>query len=374
VVAVFSKADPTKTLWVVARGTTTLHDMMADLDITDYATISIGGLPLPKKMTERVKNNIKLLSNIIKRTGAEQINFCGHSLGGAVAGCFFYIYNAEENSALKTKLFTVNSPQLLRSIPEFLVCANKKIEMAVLATQVHNIVQRLDIVARAQGPNTLPSYVYWIPNIGMKIHQMERSMAFQKRKRGGPARDGFLCFGIYYSLNPSHSGRSSTELKIVDGPQLISVFSSDVKGFTAAIAVDHNSETVASTLMELCPAYKSQFSWGEYGKVVKKPSMEKYQPLKGKEALVSKYVVVKAKKRSMVNYNISKKSSLTIIHHYQIYKAFKGLCVSLFFCLDTFFEYFFYVTEGGLQDDIQIRYLGMPPSDKGFDTPRDYKR
>ena len=79
-VAIYSKSDPTKTIWVSARGTQTVVDVFTDL-FWLVETKVIGGLPFPAEPLIRAEKSLVLLLEFIKKTDAKQINFCGHSLG-----------------------------------------------------------------------------------------------------------------------------------------------------------------------------------------------------------------------------------------------------------------------------------------------------
>ena len=88
VVAFISKTDESKTMWVVARGTVTLTDMLTDiLWLAD--TTSLGGLQFPTIPLQRAETSLKLLLEFISKHDPNKINFCGHSLGGAIAGTIF---------------------------------------------------------------------------------------------------------------------------------------------------------------------------------------------------------------------------------------------------------------------------------------------
>ena len=173
VVAFTSKADQTKTMWVVARGTQTVVDVVTDL-LWLASTTTIGGLSLPSEPLIRAEKSLKVLQEFLNRTETKQICFCGHSLGGAIAGAIFYLYNIQAVNPLKTKLITVNSPQLLKAVPDFLVNGDNKIEMANITKNIHNIVQRVDFIPRSVAPNLIPSYIFEIPGIGKKLQELEK--------------------------------------------------------------------------------------------------------------------------------------------------------------------------------------------------------
>ena len=178
------------------------------------------------------------------------------------------MYNIQETNALKTKLITVSSPQLLKSVPDFLVKLDgTKIDMKVLSQSIYNIVQRVDIIPRTVAPNELPQFIYEVPIIGPKMKEIE-----EKFLKSGSPRNGFICIGSYFALNPSHSQRKSIQLKLVDGPKLLNSFSSDIKAMLVAATLDHTSTTTADALIELCPNYKKKFNWGESRKIIG-PSM-----------------------------------------------------------------------------------------------------
>ena len=79
-VAFYSKSDPTKTIWVSARGTQTVVDVFTDL-LWLCETKILGGLPFPAEPLIRAGKSLIVLLEFIKRTDATNINFCGHSLG-----------------------------------------------------------------------------------------------------------------------------------------------------------------------------------------------------------------------------------------------------------------------------------------------------
>jgi hypothetical protein len=139
--------------------------------------------------------------------------------------------------------------------------------MSVLSKSIYNIVQRVDIIPRSVAPNELPKFVYEVPGIGPKLKEIE-----EKFLKGGSPRHGFECVGSYFALNPSHSGRKSIQLKLVDGPKLLNAFSTDAKAMAVAVLLDHSSDVTAEALIELCPSYKKKFNWGESRKIIG-PSM-----------------------------------------------------------------------------------------------------
>lgn len=276
-VAFISKSDPTKTLWVVCRGTQTIVDVFTDL-MWLVDTNIIGGLPFAAEPLIRAGKSLIILLEFMKRFEVEQMNFCGHSLGGAIAGAMFYLYNIQEKNALPTKLITVSAPQLLKSVPEYIVSGDKKIKMTDLEKQVYNIVQRVDFIPRSVAPNSMPKFIFEVPVIGQKLKELEK--LFQERNS---PRNGFSCFGTYYSLNPSHRNRKTIEFRLVDGVKLLNAFSSDLQGMSQCISPmgnnDHRSDVTADSLIDLCPAYKSKFSWGETRKIIGQsmPFPEKYR-------------------------------------------------------------------------------------------------
>jgi hypothetical protein len=203
-----------------------------------------------------------LLAPFIEKSDAKRIIFTGHSLGGAVSGCLFYMYNyvsMQQSSQLDSFLITISSPQLLVEVPQFMTSPDDstKVDMTTLSTRVHNLVQRTDIVPRIVGPNKLPKFLYEMQGVGSKIVAIEKELL--KRLKVG--RDSFSCFGQYYALNPSHMTRKTFEVKHVSGTEVLSVFSSDLTFLALAVLLDHDSDTTAMSLIELCPSYKSKFIW-----------------------------------------------------------------------------------------------------------------
>ena len=146
--------------------------------------------------------------------------------------------------------------------------------MSVLSQSIYNIVQRVDIIPRSVAPNELPAFIFEAPGIGAKLKEIEEKFA-----QSGNPRNGFECIGSYFSLNPSHGGRKSIQLKLVDGPKILNAFSTDAKGMAVAILLDHSSDVTADALIELCPNYKKKFNLGENRKLIgpTMPFPEKYR-------------------------------------------------------------------------------------------------
>lgn len=216
----------------------------------------------------------------ITKNDPKQINFCGHSLGGAISGTIFYLYNLRTKKAISSKLITVGSPQLLKTIPNHIELKDVKIDMKQLAKNVHNIIQRVDLIPRIVAPNALPQFLSSVPVVGTKIAEIEKFFS----ERGNP-RDGFQCFGSYYSLNPTHKSRKTLEMKLVDGAELLNVFNSDLKYMAASLSqfIDHDSLVTATSLLGLTPSYQNMFNMGECRKIKDNhlPFPEKYRKSKG---------------------------------------------------------------------------------------------
>jgi len=262
-------------MWVVARGTVTITDMLTDISwLAD--TTSLGGIDLPTIPLKRAETSLKILLEFISKHDPKKINFCGHSLGGAIAGTIFYLYNLRTKKAVSSKLITVGSPQLLKTIPDHIELNDVKVDMKALAKQVHNIIQRVDLIPRLVAPNALPQFLSKVPVVGPKIAEIEKFFS----DRNNP-RDGFKCFGSYYSLNPVHSSRKALEMKLVDGKELLNVFNSDLKYMAASLLqfVDHDSLVTATSLLGLTPNYQSKFIMGETRKIkgAPFPFPEKYR-------------------------------------------------------------------------------------------------
>jgi len=288
-------------MWVVARGTQTVVDVLTDiLWLAD--TKIIGGLALPAEPLIRAEKSLNILLEFIKRTEVKQICFCGHSLGGAISGAIYYLYNIQEMNPVNTKLITINSPHILKSVPEFVVNGDKKIEMSNITKNIHNIVQRVDFIPRSVAPNSLPNYIFEIPGIGSKLKDLEKYF----HEKGSP-RHGFECVGTYYSLNPSHKGRTSINFNLVDGSKLLNAFSSDPKYLSVALAIDHSSDTVSNCLMELCPSYKNKFNWGKDGRKIN--GMAITIPEKYKKKIIKKDNNIRVGETSPTKNNSNKNSS-----------------------------------------------------------------
>ena len=162
----------------------------------------------------------------------------------------------------------MGSPQLLQATPDHIELDDVKIDMKKLAKQVHNIIQRVDLIPRIVAPNSLPQFLSKVPVVGPKIAEIEKFFS----EKGNP-RDGFQCFGSYYSLNPVHNSRKALEMKLVDGKELLNVFNSDLKYMAASLLqfVDHDSLVTATSLLGLTPNYQSKFNMGESRKIKGSP-------------------------------------------------------------------------------------------------------
>lgn len=236
-------------------------DILTDLNWLAESTV-LGNINFPSVALERAEKAFLVLMDFIKNIDASRICFTGHSLGGAVAGTMFYLYHLKVQKTLPSQLFTIGSPQLLKSIPDHLIYKDKKVDMNLLSKSVHNIVQRLDIIPRLVAPNTLPEFLTTMKVFGPKIVEIENYF----KSKNAP-RDGFKCFGNYYALNPGYLERDNVEIKVVDGPTLLNVFSSDMTGLAVAVPGDHSSDSSAEALIQLAPQYKSKFNWGEVRKI-----------------------------------------------------------------------------------------------------------
>ena len=241
---VFAYFDPMavndRTVWVVCRGTATIRDMVADLkwlaDIVPFANLHVPQVP-----AERAIASCSLLHPFLEDLAREfgqsygptRVAFCGHSLGGAVAGtmCMKYVMDTG-GLGLDYICVTLAAPHYLPhdpsrnvSLPEMLQWdrSTRQVLLSQLMDKTHNVVQRFDLVPRMVGPHPLPKALL-VAFKNMGIDELLESMKVR--------RDRFQVVGRNYMLNPAHGGRVRTVFKQVHDPvALLASFPSDMTYF-----------------------------------------------------------------------------------------------------------------------------------------------
>ena len=158
---------------------------------------------------------------------------------------------------LETLVITLGAPQMLnKNLPNKVTWhpgLGHDVDLQKLESRCHHIINRFDITPRIVGPHELPSAYYTIPLIGEKIKEFTTSLN----------RGSFGCYGKFYSLNPSHAGRTTTVLKAVrNGVDILGKFP-DIKFIMQALKTDHGSDASAISIAELLPAYSKSYVYAD---------------------------------------------------------------------------------------------------------------
>lgn len=276
VVAVYDPTnDRTATIWVIARGTATITDAMADVQWLSNIN-AMGDLPLPEVPVTRANLCLPKLLTFVEThrstsTPPRRICFCGHSLGGAIAAGIFLKYHMYEANALATLLVTLGCPQMfMKDSPKAVRWGPgmHEVNLHELQSRVHHVVQQLDIIPRLVGPHSLPEELLTVPIIGdailkfLKLLNEDKDEDAQIDLKTSDPRKKFDCYGNFYSLSPPHDKRSHVILKKVsEGKALLGAFPVNLSYITAALTQDHSSDMSALSMISLMPEYDLSFEY-----------------------------------------------------------------------------------------------------------------
>ena len=266
VLAIFDPNDEKQSVWVVCRGTQTIQDISGDLmwlaDIRPFANIHV-----PWIAQERAERSIQALHHFLADLrnefgqsghGPRRVAFCGHSLGGAVAGTMALSYLIQTgHKQLDFICITLAAPHYLPNS----FCQGQRLpskidnaDLKIFTDRLHNVVQRLDLVPRMVGPQRLPKVLY---DAMLKVNVDIDKQLFA---RFPCPREHFQIVGSNYLLNPSHDKRKQTIfLRVNDAVQMLGVFPSDLMYFTLTLAQDHNSDSSKDALRSMCHDNRGNF-------------------------------------------------------------------------------------------------------------------
>jgi hypothetical protein len=161
--AIFKEVD-TKRFYVTFRGSTTANDWLVDLstapaNMSQSSTPSYvhsGFLSVVQSSFEKIKSTLSANNTVGE---GYTLLVTGHSLGGATAQVFAWLYSKAPVTGLDLdkEIFTFAAPQILWSKPE-------NINPIIPTTVVTNVVNKNDIVPRLLGPRTNDLVITLIPD------------------------------------------------------------------------------------------------------------------------------------------------------------------------------------------------------------------
>lgn len=260
------------TIWVSIRGSHTGEDVIHDATWC-LQTGALGDLEVPLGVIQRCQSIYSAfrlyLEQLSQKKKIKKINFCGHSLGGAIASGMYIAWFKDQSTALccsellskdlQVAAFTFGSPLLLSNPPPqftFNPFTNKDAHSShPLTSNVHNVVLQLDVVPRLLGGHALPTYLTQ-SMVGATVHSLMTS---------GVHRETYRPFGRYYSLRePTHSGTEHPFLrgqephvaitkqpslgKVADPTAFLRKFPTTTADFAFGLTRDHSMDRTLSAM------------------------------------------------------------------------------------------------------------------------------
>ena len=267
------------TLWVIVRGTETLHDMMADmtwvlhttnmedeLQIGDDFQFPVGVYTKAKEIFSQLLIHLDTFQSQMQLSEANtkirkitRICFTGHSLGGSIAIALHVMYNSYLAKKKELYLGTANIDQDVPS--ETYTIGAALIFHATLpevmstcpayqyAKNVHNIIFQLDPVPRILGAHQLPPYIK-DSFIGPSINLLKNIVD----------REHYRPYGKFYLMQPtsfskpiitttatSSSGSNNNNEELNDEIENIGILNERITFYDAILGcnaeyISHNSK------------------------------------------------------------------------------------------------------------------------------------
>jgi len=220
-------------IWIICRGTATKNDLLTDLSWLLYGSSRIGNFSIPLGVRIRVDSIWKKLSIFLDHydcNDASKICFTGHSLGGSIAtALYFHFKHSKYNSKFQfSSVITFNSPLVLLDDSLSDKCSND----SSIASNVHNIILRWDLIPRLLGNHSLPN----IPKLKV-FHESNISRLIKK----------YRVFGNYFLL---YGGRNSGAYisKIMNPSKTLAEFPPNKLAWGLSMMYDHSIKSVVDAL------------------------------------------------------------------------------------------------------------------------------
>lgn len=227
-------------VWVVARGTETIMDMLTDLTwitsthkmeseltLGDEFEFPIGVFVKAKYIFNRLisylgneDNNLDTSSSrscnisttLSHRKNIRRVYFVGHSLGGSLATVLHIMFSVTQRhsfSNIPSEAYSIGAPLLFYATPGVMATCPS----GLVAKTTHNLVSQLDPVPRLLGSHPLPTYV---KNIA--AGRISRLGSYFSQFINIVNRQNYRPFGNYYLLQNSVSVGSTGDLFTVESP------------------------------------------------------------------------------------------------------------------------------------------------------------